>query len=143
MRLCRRRATTRIESTAGVARRSGGGLVTRIRIVCETAGLEATATLNDSATARALYEALPIDATAQRWGSEVYFTVPVHVGAEDPAERVAVGDIGYWPPGPAFCIFFGQQPISAVNPLGSVDGDAWAFEAVDEGYPIRLEAAGG
>jgi hypothetical protein len=115
--------------------------VAKIRIVCETAGVEATATLTESATARALYEALPIDAIAQRWGGEVYFTVPVHAGSEDAVEKVVFGDIGYWPPGPAFCIFFGQQPISAVNPLGSVEGDAAVFEAVDEGYPIRLEAA--
>jgi uncharacterized protein len=112
----------------------------RIRIVCESAGFEVTAVLNDSATARSLLAALPIDAVAQRWGNEVYFTVPVHVGPEDPVERVAVGDIGYWPPGPAFCIFFGQQPVSAVNPLGSVEGDVTVFDGIDEGYPIRLEA---
>jgi hypothetical protein len=115
--------------------------VVKIRIVCEAAGVEATATLGESATARALYKALPIEATAQRWGGEVYFTVPVAVGPEAAVEQVASGDIGYWPPGPAFCIFFGQQPVSAVNPLGAVDGDAAVFEAVDEGYPIRLEAA--
>jgi len=67
--------------------------------------------------------------------------VPLELGAESPVESVAVGDIGYWPPGSAFCAFFGQQPYSAVNPLGSVEGDALVFDAVGDGDLVRLEAA--
>ena len=62
-------------------------------------------------------------------------------GAESPVESVAVGDLGYWPPGRAFCVFFGEQPCSAVNPLGSVEGDGRAFAAVGDGDVVRLEAA--
>lgn len=113
----------------------------KLRIVCRAAGVDVTATVNDSASARALLQALPIDAAAQRWGREVYFTVPVAVGAEDPVEAVACGDIAYWPPGPAFCIFFGQQPVSSVNPLGAIEGDATVFDGVEDGQDIRLEAA--
>lgn len=112
-----------------------------IRIVCETAGVDLTATLNESRTAGELMGVLPVEGAAQRWGDEVYFGLPLELGAESPVESVAVGDIGYWPPGSAFCIFFGQQPYSAVNPLGSVEGDARAFAAVGDGDLVRLEAA--
>jgi hypothetical protein len=114
----------------------------RIRIVCEAAGVDVTAGVNDSQSAQALLGELPIDAVAQRWGAEVYFTVPVQAPPENPVEHVAHGDIAYWPPGPAFCVFFGQQPVSAVNKLGEIDGDAAVFAAVEDGQAIRLEAVG-
>lgn len=111
-----------------------------IRIVCEAAGIEATATLNDSLTARALLETLPVEAPARRWGREVYFDVPMRRDLESPVEQVSAGEIAYWPPGAAFCIFFGQQPYSAVEPLGGIDGDLDAFERVADGHLVRLEA---
>jgi len=113
----------------------------RIRIVCEAAGVELAATLNDSQTSRELLGILPVEGEAQRWGDEVYFAIPLELGAESPVETVAVGDLGYWPPGSAFCVFFGQQPYSAVNPLGSVEGDARALTAVGDGDLVRLEEA--
>lgn len=116
--------------------------MTRIRIMCEAADVDMTAALNESQTARALLGALPVAGAARRWGGEVYFDVPVSVGLEDAVERVSAGDIAYWPPGAAFCVFFGQQPYSAVNPLGRVEGDAGAFERVGDGDVVRLEALG-
>ncbi len=113
----------------------------KIRIVCEAAGVAVAAVLNESATAEALLEVLPVEAPAQRWGEELYFMVPVHVGPEAQAEHVEHGDIAYWPPGPAFCVFFGQQPVSAVNPLGRVEGDAAVFGGVQDGQLVRLELA--
>lgn len=104
--------------------------MTQIRIVCEAAGVETTATLDDSATAQALYETLPVEAPARRWGREVYFDVPVRRELESPVEQVSAGEIAYWPPGAAFCIFFGQQPYSAVSPIGRVaDGQMMRIEA--------------
>jgi hypothetical protein len=72
----------------------------KIRI---TAGaVTATATLNDSQTAQAIWEALPITARANTWGEEIYFGIPVYLKEENPQEVVALGDLGYWPPGHAF-----------------------------------------
>ncbi|MCJ7677601.1 MAG: hypothetical protein MUO35_07770, partial [Anaerolineales bacterium] len=67
----------------------------------------------------------------------------------DARAEMQVGELAYWPPGSAFCIFFGPTPVSRgqapraasnVNPLGIVDGDAAAFKAVRSGEKVRLEA---
>ncbi|HUW55768.1 MAG TPA: cyclophilin-like fold protein [Planctomycetota bacterium] len=109
----------------------------KIRIVC--GDVEMTATLNDSATAAALLKVLPVDSTAQRWGDEVYFDVPLEAPAEDARAKVPSGTIAYWPDGPALCIFFGQTPYSPVNVVGKVDGDENEFSQVGAGDRIRIE----
>jgi len=121
----------------------------RIRI---TAGqVTAQAVLNDSPTARKIWDALPIEGRGNTWGDEIYFGIPVDARPEkDAREIVAVGELGYWPPGTAFCIFFGRTPAStddrpraasAVNIIGKVLGDATAFKAVASGTKVRLERA--
>lgn len=111
----------------------------RMRICIEEAGVEMTARLNDSETAALLRDALPLESTAQTWGAEVYFSVPVETGEEDPQAAVAPGAVGYWPPGEAVCLFFGQQPVSPVNPIGVMEGDPGVLEAVRDGHVVRLE----
>lgn len=120
----------------------------RIKI---TAGdVEAYATLNDTQTAEKIWEALPIEATAQTWGDEIYFGIPVECGNERPQETVDSGDLGYWQPGSAFCIFFGPTPISVgdeirpadpVTVFGRVEGDPTVFRAVRGGTKIVIERA--
>jgi hypothetical protein len=100
-----------------------------------------TAALNESSTARTLWEALPIESRAQRWGDEVYFETPVVVGEEDPQADVPSGAVAYWPPGKALCLFFGQKPYSPVNVVGEIEGDPGALSAVDDGEAVRVEAA--
>ena len=111
----------------------------RMRILVEQAGVEITAKLNDSATAAELWRALPVESPAQTWGAEVYFSVPVECGEEDPQATVTPGAVGYWPPGAAVCLFFGQQPVSPVNLLGELEGDPAVLEAVHDGHVVRLE----
>lgn len=121
------------------------------RITIQAGGVRAAAELNDGPTARALGEQLPLQARAQRWGEEIYFTVPVQMPLEPGArEEMEVGELGYWPSGPAFCIFFGPTPASdgpkpkaasAVTILGRVLGDATAFRAVKSGAAVTLERA--
>lgn len=103
-------------------------------------GVEMTATLNDSKTSEAIWKALPIESKAQRWGDEVYFAIGVTVPEENPQATVPSGTIAYWPPGKAFCIFFGQTPYSPVNVIGQVNGDAGEFDRVKSNEAIRLEA---
>jgi len=120
----------------------------RIRI---TAGaVSAEAVLNDSRTAAAIWSALPLAAPGQRWGEEIYFAIPVKVEPESSRETVEPGDLGYWPPGSAFCIFFGPtpasrggeiRPASPVNVFGRVSGDATAFTAVRSGTAVQVERA--
>jgi hypothetical protein len=110
--------------------------------------ISASATLNDSRTARAVWDALPIEAAAQTWGDEVYFSIPVSLPEDDAKAVVGLGDLGYWPPGRAFCIFFGPTPVSRgdecrpaspVNVFGRVDGDPKVFRTVRAGTRVRLE----
>jgi hypothetical protein len=121
----------------------------RIRI---TAGeVSAFAELGDGSTAKLVWEALPIEASVSTWGGEIYFSIPVNVGQEPDAEAERqVGDLAYWPPGSAFCIFFGPTPMSngdapvaasPVNTLGTVEGDARVFAGVRSGTKVRVEAA--
>lgn len=111
----------------------------KVRISCEPAGVSVVADLNDSATSQALVAVLPVESPASRWGNEVYFTVPMHHDHDKPVDVVETGDVGFWPPGDAFCIFFGQQPVGPVNPLGRVVGDPGVFDRVADGQPVRLE----
>ena len=125
-------------------------MANRIRI---TAGqVSATATLNDSPTAQAIWAALPIDAPGSTWGDEIYFGIPVHEDEQDARAVVEVGDLGYWPPGSAFCIFYGPtpasrgdevRPASPVNVVGRLDGDPRAFKQVTSGTRVRLEKDAG
>jgi hypothetical protein len=100
-----------------------------------------TAVLNDSRTARQLWEALPIESGAKRWGDEVYFEIPVEAGEEDPRAEVSSGAVAYWPPGKALCFFFGQQPYSPVNVVGEVEGDPDVLSKAQDGEPVRVESA--
>ncbi|MBA7566761.1 hypothetical protein ES708_08456 [subsurface metagenome] len=75
-------------------------------------GIELKAILNNSRIAQAIWGALPIVARINTWGDEVYFTIPAKLELEKGQELVEIGDLGYWPPGSAFCIFFGPTPMS-------------------------------
>ncbi len=77
--------------------------------------IEADATLNDTRTAKLIFDNLPITSEANIWGDEIYFYVSLKTGIEDGKETVALGDIACWPEGPALCIFPGKTPISRGN----------------------------
>ncbi len=119
----------------------------KIRIL--VSGLKIEAELNESKTAQLIWEALPIEAKANLWGEEIYFTIPVKTRLETGSrEVVSAGELGYWPTGHAFCIFFGPTPASrgdeiraasAVNVIGKVLGDPKVFLKVKEGAKITLE----
>jgi hypothetical protein len=121
----------------------------KIRIVIGE--LKAEAELNESKTALLIWDALPIEARANLWGEEIYFGIPVKTGLEEGArEVVSAGELGYWPTGHAFCIFFGPTPASrgneiraasAVNIIGKVLTDPKAFRKAKDGAKIVLEKA--
>jgi len=118
----------------------------RIRI---TAGrIETEAELNNSRTARAIREALPIEGRVNLWGDEIYFSTPLRLELEDGQEVVSAGDLGYWPEGNAVCVFFGPTPVSRedeirpANPVtvfGKVIGDATIFRKVAAGTRITIK----
>jgi hypothetical protein len=116
-----------------------------------TAGqVSAVALLNDSKTAQAIWEALPFRSVGNRWGDEIYFSIPVELDEENARSVVELGDLGYWAPGTAFCIFFGPTPVSRggeirpaspVNVFGRLEGDPTVFTAVPDGSAILIERA--
>ena len=120
----------------------------RIRIQVGEVALEAE--LNDTATAAKIGEALPVRSSFNTWGDEIYFSIPVDAELDDSAQEVVeIGDLGYWPPGSAFCIFFGLTPVSepgrimpasAVNVIGRVAGDATLFKQAMRAREVVLEA---
>ena len=123
-----------------------------MRTIRITAGkVQATADLNDSPTAGAIWDALPIRARGNTWGDEIYFSIPVELEeAADAKAVVDMGDLGYWSPGSAMCIFFGPTPMSRgkeirpaspVNVFGRVNGDATVFKAVRSGESMVIEKA--
>lgn len=123
-----------------------------MRTITITAGkITATATLDAGRTADAIWNALPLEARASTWGDEIYFSIPVTCDPESPREVVEMGDLGYWPPGSAFCIFFGPtpasrdreiRPASPVNVFGRIQGDATVFKAVRSGTTVTIGRAG-
>lgn len=122
------------------------------QIVIIAGSVRAEAMLNDSPTAQKVWEALPIEGKANVWGDEIYFGIPVEAEqAPDARAEVEVGELGYWPVGKAFCIFFGPTPVSRgdkprayspVSVLGQITGDATVFRAVGGGATVRIERAG-
>lgn len=107
----------------------------KIRI--SAGAIEATAELNDTRTAQAIWEALPIKSRVRLWGDEIYFSIPLNLELETGQELVNIGDLGYWPDGSAFCIFFGPtpasqgdkiRPASPVTVFGKIIGDATVFK---------------
>lgn len=121
------------------------------KIKIKAGNITAEAWLNDSATAQKIWDILPIEAKANTWGDEIYFPIPVKAPLEKNAqELVNLGDLGYWPEGKGFCIFFGPTPISrgdeikpasAVNIIGKLMGDPKIFKKVRSGDKIIIERA--
>jgi len=107
--------------------------------------IEAEAELNDTRTAQAIGEALPMKGHVNLWGDEIYFSIPLSLKLEAGQEVVSIGDLGYWPDGNAFCIFFGPtpasqrgeiRPASQITVFGKVIGDATIFKKVASGTKI-------
>ncbi len=121
-----------------------------MRIQIATKEITMIATLSENETAQTIYDALPIEGVVNRWGEEIYFSIPVEIPeASDARQEMAVGELGYWPPGTAFCIFFGPTPASHdqtpgaasnVNPFGMIHGDATLFASARDGEDITLSS---
>ena len=120
------------------------------RVVITAGKLRLLAELNDSDTAAQIAAALPFEASANRWGDEVYFDIPVSAPSEADAQQdVQLGDVAYWPPGSALCLFFGPTPVSQgqrpraaspVNLVGRIVGDPTTLRQVRDGDRVTVSA---
>ena len=122
------------------------------KILITAGGVQVAAALNDTPTADALWDALPISASTSVWGDEIYFGVPVQDDERDAVPVVEMGDVAFWPPGRSVCLFFGPTPISAggeirpaspVNVIGKIEGDDFAapLRSVRPGAEVSVEKA--
>jgi hypothetical protein len=118
------------------------------KITITVEDIKMSAELNDSKTAQKIWKTLPIEGSVNTWGDEIYFSIPVNVGLENAKAVVSKGDLGYWLPGNAFCIFFGLtpasqgdeiKPASPVNIFGKIIGDSTVFKKVRSGAKIIVE----
>ena len=118
------------------------------RIKITAGSLVVDAELNDTRTASAVWDALPIQANGSTWGDEVYFRIPVEAELESGQEVVELGDLGYWPPGQAFCLFFGPtpasqgdeiRPASEVTVIGKIIGDGGVLKGVSSSISVLIE----
>jgi uncharacterized protein len=117
------------------------------KIQIRAGAIELAAQLNNGKTAQAIWETLPIKGRVNVWGDEIYFSIPLSLELEAGQELVNIGELGYWPDGNAFCIFFGPTPVSrgdeirpasSVTVFGKVVGDATAFKKVAAGTEIVI-----
>lgn len=107
------------------------------------------AILYETPSAREILKILPVRGTTQLWGDEIYFTVPIYTDLEsDSKQDVEPGDLGYWPDGPALCLFFGPTPASTgpaprayspVNIIGRITGDLATLKDIPSGSEIVAE----
>lgn len=124
-------------------------MVKRMRIMA--AGIEMIAQFLENKnpkTCKAILSSLPIEGVANRWGDEIYFEIPVSAGLEKAQQTVDEGDVAYWPPGRALCIFFGPTPASKgnkpraaspVNVFAKIVGDPSVFRRVKDGDKVRID----
>ncbi len=114
-------------------------------------GVKLEAELNDSATAKKIAAALPFELSLSRWGDEYYGACGVKAGLEPGARTaMAVGEIAYWPPGSALCLFFGPTPASSgpepeaaseVNPVGRIVSDSAVLKKFGGSITASIEKA--
>ena len=119
----------------------------RKQIKISVGEIEVEGWLNETGTASKVWESLPITATINLWGDEIYFSIPVEAGLENARETVSLGDIAYWPQGKAMCIFLGRtpvskgdeiRPISPVNVIGGIEGVEELLGKVEQGETITV-----
>ena len=120
------------------------------KIQITTQNITVEAELLDRSESDNFYSSLPFTGRVTTWGLEIYFSIDHSMELqEDASEIVNLGDIAFWPPGNAFCIFFGPTPASIgdeiraaseVNLLGKIIGDPLVFKSVPSGTDIKIEA---
>jgi hypothetical protein len=92
---------------------------------------------------------LPCDASAQTWGDEVYFELPLEARLEaDALQVVDPGTVCFWVEGSSLALPFGPTPVSKgdecrlvtrCNVLGKIEGDPRRLKPVKQGTRIRVE----
>lgn len=106
--------------------------------------------LHDTPAGEKIWDSLPISSRGSLWGDEIYFSINADVKLENEQEVVNEGDLAYWPPGSAFCIFYGPTPVSAngeirpassVEVFGKITDDAKVLKKINRLPDVLIERA--
>jgi hypothetical protein len=118
-------------------------------IIISVENIALSAELSETQTAQKIWDTLPFEGSANTWGDEIYFEIPVVIAKESDARAdVEVGELGYWPVGHAFCIFFGPTPASSgtkpraaspVNIFGRVTGEVTQLRTIPDGVKVLVK----
>jgi hypothetical protein len=120
------------------------------KIEIKVAGLTVKASLEVTGPGKQLFEALPISGSVNTWGDEIYFTISESLEVSETTEVVEIGDIAFWKPGNALCVFFGLTPMSTpgeirpasrVSVVGKIDDDPRVLKKAKDGDTIEIYRA--
>lgn len=123
------------------------------KVILNIGSVELAGELSDTPAGRAVAGRLPLTFGLSRWGDEYYGDMGQPMGSfEGETQQVMeIGDLAYWEPGNAFCLFFGPTPASRgdepraaspVHGLGRVAGDFQAVKAMGQQVTATLTAVG-
>jgi hypothetical protein len=102
---------------------------------------------NNPRTYAAVLSRIPFESRANTWGAEIYFDTPITASIENSKKKVNIGDVAYWPPGKALCLFFGptlaskgSEPVAAspVNVIGKVTKNIDVLSKVKDGTRLMV-----
>jgi len=81
------------------------------------------AELRDTAIAGRFYNSLPREIELTHWGREMYGSIEIDLGSENPVPTIPAGGLAYTNKGNYLCIFYGQKPAWPVEHIGSLTGN--------------------
>ena len=97
----------------------------RNRIELDFGGFVLEAAFFDTAISQEFAENLPYQVSLTHWGNELYGSIGIDLGDEDPVEDIPPGGIAYTNQGNYVCVFFGQRPAWAVEYIGQIIDVQW------------------
>ncbi len=82
---------------------------------------------------------LPFRSRAHVWKEEVYFETPIVLGNRADTYLIELGEVYYWPPGKALCLFYGfSEPYTPVLRIGYIVGPLHYLREVSEGTELEV-----
>ena len=110
---------------------------------------EITVELDEGAVASELWARLPMESKARLHGEQLHFPVLIPSATEAPDRyEIETGDVAYWPPDDALCLFFGETPArtdkeSPVASVGRIVAGIEDCKLVRQNETLKIEAAEG
>lgn len=95
------------------------------KILLDFGSVQLKAELFENKTAAIFYENLPYQIELTSWGREVYGSIGINLGTENPVPTIPPGGLAYTNQGNYFCVFFGQNPAWPVEYIGQIKDETW------------------